>query len=323
MKQRIVTFLKKYGPVIWLVTAVLLLTVALSLGAYTNFNKVRRVVSAQNDRILFSSNMLYPEKRGAGEEEYRHRTLIQPSNTTVSFQVSVYNFDIANVEIWNSNTIQYTLHVTLKTHEGVTLEETVWEQFTVSSGNQNTTFTKSEGDSYYHAELPGELSSASVGTDVFTFKAPAEAVNAVDLVIEAIPDENSYRYTDNKKLAAVVSIGDMTASKGWVGKILDDQTGDRTPDGYDGFNYEISGMGQGTVTLVWDSNIVEVSPWFQSEVNGTLSDKGNGQKELTFSVGGTDQPTAYQTQFYKASGWKEDTSWKELSGVISVSFKES
>ena len=64
---------------------------------------------------------------------------------------------------------------------------------------------------------------------------------------------------NNQKLAAMITIADKTVTHGWSGRFLDDSG--YNPSGYSGYNYEISGTGEGTITLSWDPSL-EISQWF-------------------------------------------------------------
>ena len=109
----------------------------------------------------------------------------------------------------------------------------------------------------------------------------------------------------------MISFADYESVKSWTGHFLDSQTG-RTPADYDAFNYEISGNGAGTVTMIWTESL-QLSKWTTDgkQVTGSYS----------FDVDGA--TTAVQFQFYRNPKNEINAkTWAELEKLVTVTFKE-
>ena len=288
-----------------LLAAVLLLCISGTLMAYTNFNSVRRLVSVNSDsNVLFYSNLLYAEPESTEKSDYRTKKLTLTGN---QFTLNIYNYFPGDTATFNDQDITYTLRCTLLSDSnngsGYLVNGT---PFSKSDGTFGAVLSKQK--------LPGNVTSMNSYSVVI----PDSEEDIIRIRIEAIPEgDASYAATKQHKLAAVVLHGELTAEDQWTGRIIDLQEG-RSPADYDGFNYEISGTGAGTVTLTWDASKLKLDPWFRVAVNGKLSDSGNS---LTFSVGGEDQPSAYQLQFYWASQ-NRVSDWKDMP-KITVAFQKT
>lgn len=160
-------------------------------------------------------------------------------------------------------------------------------------------------------------------------------MDKVSIKIAAVPnDDTDYLATNQKKLAAEITFRDVSLTDNWSGKFIDEKS-ERTPIKYDGFNYEISGSGEGTVTITINApEALEFSPWMTANGWTQKADNNSWGRE----VGGDDQPTAYMTQFYiknreafAALFKDEDTgedlnwadAWKKLETLVTVDFEEA
>lgn len=306
------SWMKKNWGMACLLGAVVLLCITGSLAAYTNFSYARRVVAAKTEnRTLFSSNLLYTEDKTTESGLYRTKKITLSQNN--SFLIEIYNYQLGDTKTYNNQTITYTLQCTL-----LASGDSV-SGYSIQSGE--TTYSFSAQDGNYVATIKNQTLERNVlSVNRFVFNVPEADRDKMKLCIEAIPEETSYNATNSKKLAAVILTGEMTVEKNWTGRLLDSQDG-RSPNQYDGFNYEISGNGQGTVTLSWDTSVLKISPWFEGDTGGTLNTV-DGWASIEFSVGGDDQPLSYQTQFYWI-GKPQNIDWQPLSQKIKVSFTES
>ena len=306
MKDKIQNWFKRYWIVIWLVAVSALMMAGVSFAAYTSFNSAKRVVSTKSDSDpLFSSNLLNLELKNTNA--YRYQQITATTNgDNVSFVLEIYNYQTYDVTTSNQKNINYNLIATLKPKTGVDLSG--------QYGSFKIGDTSFSGETLTISDQT--LEGGSANTNSYVFMVPAAFKDKVDIQIEAEPDASSYDATKQKKLAAIVSMAESTAVKTWTGKFIDQQ---RNVDGYDGFNYEISGNGQGTVTLKWDSDKLQISPWYSSQIPGEPTQDGSWLS-LTFGVGGSDQPTAYQLQFFKK---KSIGGWDDLKGYVSLKFIET
>lgn len=306
MKERLLRWVKRYGVTLWLLMAAGCLSVAGSFAAYTNFNSVKRVVSTgKNNSILFSSNYLYLEDKNKGSDDYRLRQVsTTTTNNTSSFTLKISNYLYDDTAHVNTKDITYTLNISLQPKGGddpltgasITIGNTTYET-SASIGNQ-------------------KLAKNTASRNEYTISVPASIKDKANILIETIPDDTSYGATDNQKLAALITMTEPAPVKTWTGQFIDDDN-NKQPKDYDGFNYEISGNGTGTVTLTWNSTKLQISPWFKEEL-GILDDS----QSITFSVGGDGQTSAYQTQFYKVGKWDDQTSWGDVKSYVTVEFEE-
>lgn len=301
------TWIRRYWGTVWLLAVEILLLIGGSLAAYTSFSSVKRVVSTgESQAVLFSSNYLYLTDKDVTEYSARRVTPVpvydsnEPSIiTSEKFTVSVSNYLLSNPSAWNTQNIEYTLTATLIPINGGDLPEN-FNQITIQYGTETKTFQSET------LEFTGlTLTNDAVHTHSFVVLLPAGIESQIKIQMIAKPKEESYSATNQQKLAAVLIMGELAPVKNWTGHFIDEKT-NIIPYDYDGFNYEISGNGEGKVTLTWDYSKLELSPWFASDETPSIE---NGWKKIEFSVGGEDEsgverPTAYQTQFYWAAGAK-------------------
>lgn len=296
---------KQYGMIICLTALVLFFCIAGSYAAYTNFSSAKRVVSAQSEsQMLFLSDMLYIESKNTESNAYQRKRVVLGEDNGFTFEI--YNYNPGNQELCCDRDITYTLKANVISDTGSLNSYKIrydMHEYSIEEVNAGA----------LHLTLTGN----KLCTHSFRLIVPEEDKNQMMISVEAVPDDACYEVTNQKKLAAVILTGDLIAQKTWSGKLLDEQT-DHAPNDYDGFNYEISGNGEGTVTVEWDPDVLAISPWFQSQTTAEIVSKG----AVRFTVGGNDQPSAYQTQFYKASNWNSEISWQDMKSLITVNFSE-
>lgn len=301
---------KHYGIMLWLVMAAVLVVSFGSMAAYTNFNSVKKVVSTGKPKdTLFSSNYLYL----TGESDLYSSRRITPATTgeNSSFTVQIYNYVYGNPSAWNTETIVYTFQVIVKPRVDGNLLPEEAGNITVKMETDSSAATDENGNKKY-TFTGHSLSSKSATQNSYTITVPNSIKDQIKLEITATPTDMTK--TGNKKLAAVISMATLEATKHWTGKFLDDQSS--TPDQYDGYNYEISGNGTGTVKLQWDASKLQISKWFADGKKNTGVEEN--WKWLEMDVG--DQ-TAYQFQFYRVPS-VTISDWSTMNGYVKVSFTE-
>ena len=329
--------IKWKGIAVLFLIAVVFLAVSGSLAAYTSFNSVKRVVSTgKGNGTLFSSNYLYLVDNGEQEENYSTRrispTEVKEGDTVTGYEftVQVCNYVLGNETIYNTNTINYRFEAQLIASDGsATLPSNITNIKVKKSGDD----TENPFDTTGNLQLAGEeLSTGSAKKNAYTFTIPADLKDKVKIRITATPDDTtSLSATNNQKLAGILTFASLAPTENWSGEFIDDES--NAPSKYDGFNYEISGNGEGKVTLTWSSTL-QISTWFLSEVeldtNGFTSDET--RQSITFPVGGTEKdgttprPTAYQLQFYwnpdkiDKDGREKCTDWSEFENKVTVKF---
>lgn len=311
MKEQLWKWIKRYGVTVWLAVAAIALLVSVSYAAYINLDIAKWVVSTGSgaNSVRFSSNYLYAVN--SDETSYSTRKITpKTENDTAKFTVEVCNYIYGNPTAVNGKNITYRLTARL-----VPVGETLPDGITGITVNG----TQFDASGTWTSENK-KMNAKTATTDRYQFSMPESMKNLVSIEIVAEPDEASYSATNQKKLAANIVFKDASLTNNWDGKFIDESEG-RQPTEYDGFNYEISGSGKGTVTITWNEAL-EISYWFDQ---GTVNDNS-----CKFDVGSDGQPTAYMTQFYIKDREKfeavfkdgEDP-WKQLDNLVNVTFEAS
>lgn len=268
---------------------------------YTNQGSVKRVVSTQGlNGTPFSSN--YLNLTPHAESSYSIKNIVFPENAAkVSFEVNVCNYVHNSPSKYNENTIDYTFSLTLINADGVPLDG-----LRVSCGENSYTFTDGVC-SIANQTLKGKMKSVNT----YNLTVPKSFIDTVKIEAVAIPDSASYQYTGNYKLGRRFAFTDKIESTNtWTGSFAETST-----EGYDGFNYILSGNGKGNITITWDANL-EISYIFLQQ-NGITAD-GNS---ITLSVN-SDEKNRYDIQFYKTeNGLYPDID--TVNGYVSINFTET
>ena len=319
MKDKVWKWIKHNWAVACLVIAVLILAVSGSFAAYTSFNSVKRVVStgSTKNETRFSSNYLslvnlsekaYPAKRIFPQEVKAENNV-----TGYTFTVQVCNYILGNEEAYNLNTINYTFTVELIPNSGSSLPDGIGD-IQVNNAKLGT----------LKVEEQKTLSGGSANTDSYKFNIPLQLKDKVKFKIVAKPsDTTSQNATNGQMLAAVISLSDLIPTEDWTGKFIDVSNKSVLVDGYDAFNYEISGNGIGTVTLSWPESL-QISPWFLEDLKDrNIFVTTDGNSSCIFEVNG--DTTAFQLQFFRnpAHPISPETKFSELENQVTVSFSKT
>lgn len=321
MRKQILKWIKRYGITVWLLVAALALAVTVSYAAYVN-REINKFVLAtgKGNQAFFSSNCLYLVD--AKETQYRNRR-ISPTQAQqqkmLTFPVIICNYVYGNDQLVNLDDITYSFAVKLYPNGGSELPSGVGNIYVTVNGTS------------HHLNADGELTISSqklpggtANSHEYEIVIPEELKDKVLFEITATPNDASLSATNNQKLAAMITIADKTVTHGWSGRFLDDSG--YNPSGYSGYNYEISGTGEGTITLSWDPSL-EISQWFLIDNGLTQSTNSDGYYEVRFGVGGkdgsgTERPSAYQLQFYLATKPGGNLTWSQMSAKVKVQFQE-
>lgn len=301
--KKIQKWIKQYrGAAVLLGLGVLTLIIYGSFAAYTSFNSVKRVVSTgtQSD-TMFGSNYLSP--LNLSDTNYPIKRISLSDDTDCTFTVLVGNYVWGDESLYNPKDITYTVTAKLLSMDGGDL-------------SADYSSIKMNGTSFDDAgELTGKnqkLPTGKAATNEYKFEIPGILKDKVKIQIVAEPDASSKEAVNNQKLAAILSFSGYEAVKNWTGHFLDSK--DKNPDQYDAFNYEISGNGSGSVTVVWEDSL-QLSKW-------TTGGKQTNNS-YTFTVDGS--TTAVQFQFYRNPEKVSDLdgkNWSGLEELVKVSFTE-
>lgn len=301
--KKIQKWIKQYrGAAVLLGLGVLTLIIHGSFAAYTSFNSVKRVVSTgtQSD-TMFGSN--YLSLLNLSDTNYPVKRISLSDDRNCTFTVLVGNYVWGDESLYNPKDITYTVTAKLLSMDGGDLSADY-----SSIKINGTPF----GDAGELTSKNQKLPTGKAATNEYKFEIPGILKDKVKIQIVAEPDASSKEAVNNQKLAAILSFSGYEAVKNWTGHFLDSKN--KNPDQYDAFNYEISGNGSGSVTVVWEDSL-QLSKWTTGgkQVNNSY----------TFTVDGS--TTAVQFQFYRNPEKVSDLDgkdWKGLEELVKVSFTE-
>lgn len=303
--KKIQKWIKQYrGAAVLLGLGVLTLIIYGSFAAYTSFNSVKRVVSTgtQSD-TMFGSN--YLSLLNLSDTNYPVKRISLSDDVNCTFTVLVGNYVWGDESLYNPKDITYTVTAKLLSMDGGDLSADY-----SSIKINGTPF----GDAGELTSKNQKLPTGKAATNEYKFEIPGILKDKVKIQIVAEPDASSKEAVNNQKLAAILSFSGYEAVKNWTGHFLDSKK-NKNPDQYDAFNYEISGNGSGSVTVVWKDSL-QLSKWTTGgkQVNNSY----------TFTVDGS--TTAVQFQFYRNPEKVSDLDgkdWKGLEALVKVSFTEN
>lgn len=301
--KKIQKWIKQYrGAAVLLGLGILTLIIYGSFAAYTSFNSVKRVVSTgtQSD-TMFGSN--YLSLLNLSDTNYPVKRISLSDDMNCTFTVLIGNYVWGDESLYNPKDITYTVTAKLLSMDGGDLSADY-----SSIKINGTPF----GDAGELTSKNQKLPTGKAATNEYKFEIPGSLKDKVKIQIVAEPDASSKEAVNNQKLAAILSFSGYEAVKNWTGHFLDSKK--KNPDQYDAFNYEISGNGSGSVTVVWEDSL-QLSKWTTGgkQVNNSY----------TFTVDGS--TTAVQFQFYRNPEKVSDLDgkdWKGLEKLVKVSFTE-
>ena len=279
-----------------------------SLGAYTNLNSVKRVVSTgtQSD-TMFGSN--YLSLVSSVDTDYSiKRISLDDSKEEMSFTVVVSNYAWGDEKRYNPKDISYTVTAQLLSVDGEKLPEDI-SGITIN----DKTFDEN-GTCVLDVQ---NLLTGSARRNEYKFVLPSTLKNKIKIQMTAEALGESVDAVNSKKLAAILSFADYVTTKTWTGHFIDST--DKAPGEYDAFNYEISGNGAGTVTVTWPESL-QLSTWTT----------GGTRMTDTYSFVVSDDVTSIQFQFYRnpdnplnLTSKDSKVQWEELEKMIKVTFTDT
>lgn len=286
MKQK-----KRLRILILLVLACLVLLATGTYAAYTNTAFVKRVVTTGIDTsaVPFSSNYLYEFNGGS----YISHVITASADST-SIDLTLFNSPKNDSTQFSSTDIVYTISITVLDKDGNQV--------------QSPPLPAISPEEYQN----GTLTGGQFSFDSYTLTFTKETIAALADCTLRITATSISGLTPPITLAAdfqvVSTSGESTA---WHGQFTDSGSA----KDLDAFNYEISGTAKGKVTIDWSqsANYVTLSRWFWLDLDQTPNPTA---KNITFSVGGEDQPTSYLLQFYRLKGSAEGDEYPNISIVF-------
>lgn len=245
---------------------------------------------------------------------------------TAGNKESVANLEMGNIDVESGTykDITYTLTVTLVDSNGntVTGEETA--KYSVEYNGEKKTFGSNSKIEFSLLKLMAD--DFNKHEFVLTFDKSQLTNSDIYMRVTATPTNQAELKPLSAKLG-VIYINDNTSAT-WTGTFIDNAT---SPKDLDGFNYRLSGSGEGTVTLTWNTNYVDISPWFENTYDLTISKDSSGIATATLKVNSAEK-NQYDIQFYRTNGINSAEQWSDGNhtditvtgtGFVSMSFTQS
>ncbi len=245
---------------------------------------------------------------------------------TAGNKESVSNLEMGNIDVESGTykDITYTLTVTLVDSSGnaVTGEEAA--KYSVEYNGEKKTFGSNSKIEFSLLKLMAD--DFNKHEFVLTFDKSQLTRSDIYMRVTATPINQAELKPLSAKLG-VIYINDNTSAT-WTGTFIDNAT---SPKDLDGFNYRLSGSGEGTVTLTWNTNYVDISPWFKNTYDLTISKDSSGRATATLKVNSAEK-NQYDIQFYRTNGINSAEQWSDGNhtnitvtgtGFVSMSFTQS
>ncbi len=303
-----------------MVLAIMALVSTISYAAWTRVKRVKRVVSIQSETgMRFSSNYM------SAVSPIQTRNVAMGAEDSATVEIIVRNYAQGNVSRVYPYDFTYTLKATLCDSNGnpVTSNDSTFSNYNLKTITDRTVPTYGapvsfvaqtvNGQTNYIATISGNsLTGGSTDEDYFllTFDAGQKEVVAPTYYVklEAILDESGENIED---LAGFVGLYAKTSRNGWTLNTADDIS--KSFGDFHGYNYALSGSGEGTVKISWNPAELTISSLFLERVGGSVdNDSANsGMKCVTFPVNSS-EINYYDVQFYKTEDF-DLTAWSAMA----------
>ncbi|WP_456028577.1 hypothetical protein [Ruminococcus sp.] len=302
MKDRFIKKLKRSWLAIWIAFAAAALSTIGVLAAYTSVSSVKRVVSTQKGAgMLFSSNYLTID-----ENDLPRMITFSSMETSPCVTVNVCNYPQTMIK-HNDKDITYTLTVELVDSSGNAVTSA---DYSVEYNGEKKTFENNSKIEFSLLKLMAD--DFNKHEFVLTFDKSQLTKSDIYMKVTATPTNQAELKPLSAKLG-VIYINDNTSAT-WTGTFIDNAT---SPKDLDGFNYRLSGSGEGTVTLTWNTNYVDISPWFKNTYKLTISKDSSGIATATLKVNSAEK-NQYDIQFYRTNGINANEVWSDNGAHIKV-----
>lgn len=280
--------------------AVLLSLIALVVGLNLTFSAfsangfLKATVATNESPSLLSSDRLSTFSSTPKAEKIPVRAVqtIDGTDRFSSFTFKIYNYLQSNTGNYCNRNITYDVRVTV---EG-------------SSSSSSCTMTVNGGVpksfvdnqlSFSGEQLKGRVKSENT----YVIKMPAADVNNAQFNVYAtVTDPGG---TNVRFLAANFAPSVKAQVESGVTVESVDQGAMNKPNDFDGYSYDVTvSGGKADVTLSWNSDMIQLDPYFKSKVGATVN--GNS---ATFSM----DPGTMRITFYRLAGKIDDaTVWDDL-----------
>ena len=279
------------------------LLIAGSLAAYTSLSNAKRTISTVGSRQLFSSNILLEYEK---EDDIQSKFMSFSKDTESTFKVSVCNYSQDNPEKYASEDINYTIKVSLLDQNG----KKVTDQNVLSQYKwDNTPFSNLE-------DLKDTLSSGQKSEHIYSITVSAGYMKGYKIKIIAEPGKNGYR-----SLGRTISFSEDVASSEWKIDYLNDEQEQKAYD-LGCINTRLTGSEYAVLKLTWDTEHIQIDPWFLEDIKATDVYIRSNDNSLTFKAGGDSGFNQYDITFYRTNPVHSDDStpenWNAIKSYISL-----
>lgn len=296
------------------ILACILLLIAGSFAAYTSLSSAKRVVSTVGAEQLFSSNVLMAYD--SSDESLPSTRVIsfgQEDSESSTFSFLIGNYAQGNKTNVSSKSIFYTLKAWILNSE----DNEVIDSSVLSAYKLNGIPFTTDG-----LTINESLAGGTLEEDLYTVTIPYEHMSKYKILLTA----EATNISSYSEIGRVISTTTTVASSHWTGNFLQNETV-LSADKLTAINVRIQGTEQETMVIKWNTNYVEIDPWFLEDISKytTLSpgslDSG-GWKTLKIKVGEAGQPNQYSFTFYRTRSFESnEESWKDIEGYITFSYE--
>ena len=334
---------------------IICLSAVYAFAEYTKSSRAKRVIATYGSGgMLFSSNKLEPELDdtfSAGNFSSYTRIsnfatiLTGAVGSTATADITICNYAQGQAGKYNDADITYTLYAKLVKIDGGTVTNAAAADvsgLSVTLNYKNTTVVLDPSKlSHTFTEQTLFRSAASVDSCGVSFSSGFNSdTSGIRLFLAAIPSNS-----DLLPLTAMIntSIRSAQTQSEWRGYFNEKGALDPTnanlpqPTDLDGFNYVVTGNGDGTVKLRWRGDLIEINDVFLQSLSLTTNTETTGgttwtyvtfdvdsnNKEVTITENGVSTTVVvpgisrYDTQFYFVD--KNDTDfpdWTTVNGYV-------
>jgi hypothetical protein len=303
----------------------------ISFGAYTYQNNIKSVVSTKdaNEALFYSNHLQQMLKESTTYTTKLFSVDTENIGKEVTTQVRIYNYDLDNVTIYNTGEVNYIFKVEVLDGSAKTLTEEAGIDSTQIKVNGVAL-----GTDYTYTLDKETLTALQASYKAYSLQFPTEYVGKISFKVTATPlSDEDWNATGNKFLGRILSYSQSGSQKtSWSGRFsendlngaADSTTFDATAvQKLDGFNYDITGRGTGTITLSWNTKYITISPLSLQNLEKELESisaeisypDGADQPKISFPVGGENQASRYTFQFYRVMA-TDSNEQQDENGVI-------
>ena len=298
-KKKVIVLVSLFSALAILATAA-----TVTVATYTNSMSAQRTVAAYDaGEQLFSSN--YLAKTPQVQTVYVPDGAVAPN-----CMVTVCNYAQGKQHKTNKVAVSYGITVRFVRPDGTPADSAYLTDRSYTG--YSVTFRKNGGSTVTlnashlsDSTLGGELATGGASSDTYTLEFDTSFANdRPELQVEVIatPQTAGLSAISAYFNAEIRAAG---ATNAWTGSFSDDPAVD--PADYDGFNYQVMGIGSGTCTVTWNEKISlsDVSAGTLLAIPGATRE-GNS---ISFPVN-SDEENHYDLQFYKINITNE--TWEDL-----------